>query len=148
VKLLRIAMLAALVALLTAQAYTQSTSTNDPIIRTGGGHGSVAITSPIFRVISPSGNSPALSTVPASTDCVLMQPAKAPVSVPGCLFKNYITSPRGIGITITRLTFIIDNAQFSGPLNCGTDTALFGTAPSRCAVFRRVQTEPSLLLRS
>jgi hypothetical protein len=132
----RIVVFAALAALYSAGALAQ---VNDPIVRTGGGSGSVAITSPIFRIVSPSGTSPVLPNVTGSTDCVLQQPFKAATTVPGCLFQNKITTPRGIGLTITRLTFIIDNSEFSGPLNCGTDTQLYGSGPfAMCGI----QTSP------
>ena len=131
-KAFRIVVFAAFAALYSAGTLAQ---VNDPIIRTGGGGGSVAITSPIFRIVSPSGTSPVLPGITGSTDCVLQQPFKAATTVPGCLFQNKITTPRGIGLTITRLTFIIDNSEFSGPLNCGTDTALFGNGPfTMCGV--------------
>jgi hypothetical protein len=135
-KAFRVVVFAAFAALYSAAALAQ---VNDPIVRTGGGHGSVAITSPIFRIISPSGTSPVIPGVTGSTDCVLQQPFKAATTAPGCLFKNSITTPRGIGLTITRLTFVIDNSQYSGPLNCGTDTQLFGTGPfAMCGI----QTSP------
>lgn len=131
-KALRIAAFAALAVLYAARVHAQS---NDPVIRTGGGSGSVAVTSPIFRVVSPSGNSPALNTVPGSTDCVLFQPGKTSTAVPGCFFKNEIVLPRGTGITITRLIFVVDNADFTGILTCGTDTTLGGAGPfSACSV--------------
>ena len=131
----RIAAFAALVVFCAAQVHAKSIPTNDPVIRTGGGGGSVAIFSPIFRVESPSGNSPALTTVQGSTDCVLSQPGTAPTAVPGCFFKNRIMLPGGTGVTITRLIFVVDDAEFSGTLNCGTDTALGGTGPfSACRV--------------
>jgi hypothetical protein len=132
----RIVVFAAFAVLYSAGTLAQ---VNDPIVRTGGGHGSVAITSPIFRIVSPSGTSPVLPDVSGSTDCVLQQPFKAATTVPGCLFQNKIMTPRGIGLTITRLTFIIDNSEFSGPLNCGTDTQLFGMGPfAMCGI----QTSP------
>lgn len=107
---------------------------NDPVIRTGGGHGSVPVTSLIFSVASPSGNSPALTTVPNSTDCVLTQKGVAS-SVPQCFFQNKITLPKGKGVTISRLVFIVDSAEYTGPLTCGTDTTLGGTGPfATCTV--------------
>jgi len=136
-KLFRIAVLAAFAVFVAAQAHADSTPTNDPVIRAGGGGGSVAITSPIFGMATPSGNSPALSTLPGSTDCVLMQLGKAPTTAPGCFFKNEITMPHEAvaDVTITRLTFVVDNADFSGTLTCGTDTALGGSGPfSTCRV--------------
>jgi hypothetical protein len=55
--------------------------------------------------------------------------------VPGCFFKNEIVLPGGAGITITRLIFVVDNADFTGPLTCGTDTTLGGPGPfSACSV--------------
>lgn len=129
----RIATFAALAVLCAAQIHAQSIPTNDPVIRIGGGHGSVAVTSPVFRVESPSGTSPA--ALPGGTDCVLSQPGKAPTAVPGCFFQNKIMLPGGTGATITRLIFVVDNADFSGTLTCGTDTALGGTGPfSACRV--------------
>jgi hypothetical protein len=131
-KALRIAALAALAVLYAAGVHAQS---NDPVIRTGGGTHSVAVTSPIFRVVSPSGNSPALSTVPNSTDCVLYQPGQTSTAVPGCFFKNEIVLPGGADLIITRLIFVVDNADFTGVLTCGTDTTLGGTGPfSACSV--------------
>lgn len=106
---------------------------NDPVIRTGGKGDSVAVTSFIFTVASPSGNSPALSTVPGSTDCVLSQRGRA-TTVPGCFFQNNITL-QGNGVTISRLIFVVDNAEYTGVLTCGTDTALGGTGPfAACTV--------------
>jgi len=134
-KAFRIAAFAALAVLYAAQVHAQSTPPNDPVIRTGGGSHSVGVTSPIFKVVSPSGNSPALNTLSGSTDCVLAQPGKAPTTVPGCFFKNNIMLPGGTGVTITRLIFIVDSDEFSGILTCGTDTALGGTGPfAACSV--------------
>lgn len=131
-KALRIAAFAALALLYAACANAQ---VNDPVIRTGGGNHSVAVTSPFFRIGSPSGNSPALTTVPNSTDCVLWQPGKASTSVPGCFFKNNITLPGGTGITITRLVFVVENDNYTGVLTCGTDTTLGKTGPfAACSV--------------
>ena len=132
----RIAVLAAFAVFIAGQAHAASTPTPDPVIRTGGGTGSVAITSPVFAIVTPSGNSPALTTVPGSTDCVLIQPGKAPMTAPGCFFKNEITMPDGVtNVTITRLNFVVDNADFSGILTCGTDTTLGGHGPfSMCRV--------------
>lgn len=107
----------------------------DPVIRTGGGCCSVAVTSFIFSVETPTGNSPALSTVPNSTDCVLTQRGTA-TSVPGCGFKNKITLPGGKGVTISRLVFIVEDAEYATPpLLCGTDTFLGGAGPfAACTV--------------
>ena len=131
IKPFRIAVLAAFAVFIAAQAHAASTPTPDPVIRTGGGGGSVAITSPVFGIVTPSGNSPELSTLPGSTDCVLIQPGTAPTTAPGCFFKNEITMPpRGVAnVTITRLNFVVDNADFSGTLTCGTNTALGGPGP-------------------
>jgi len=133
----RITVLAAFAVFIAAQAHAASTATPDPVIRTGGGGGSVAITSPVFAIVTPSGNSPALSTVSGSTDCVLIQPGKAPTTAPGCFFQNEITMlPDGVAdVTITRLTFVVDHADFSGTLTCGTNTTLGGPGPfSMCRV--------------
>lgn len=126
-KAFRIASFAVLAVLSGGRVHAQST--NDPVIRTGGGRGSVAITSPFFRVVSPSGTSPVLPNVQDSTDCVLLQPGEAPTSVPGCFFKNKIVLPDGAGVTITRLVFVVDNADFSGILTCDTNTQLGGPGP-------------------
>ena len=126
----RIAAIAAFALVYATSIHAQ----NDPVIRTGGKGDSVAVTSFIFTVASPSGNSPALSTVPDSTDCVLSQRGKA-TSVPGCFFQNNIITLQGKGVTISRLVFVVDNAEYTGVLTCGTDTFLGGTGPfAACTV--------------
>jgi hypothetical protein len=131
-KAFRIAAIAAFLLVFAALVYAQVP--NDPVIRTGGGHHSVPVTSVIFGVGSPSGNSPALSTVPDSTDCVLTQKGQT-ASVPGCFFKNNITTLRGKPRTISRLVFLVNNSEYTGTLTCGTDTTLGGPGPfAACTV--------------
>lgn len=100
-------------------------STVDPVIRTGGGSGSVAISSPNFIIVSPSGNSPGTS------DCILIQNGVS-TPAPGCFFLNDITTGQGAGntgSTITQLVFVASRVDFSGSLTCQLSTALGGVSP-------------------
>lgn len=105
----------------------------DPAIRTGGGHGSVAITSPDFVIVSPSGDSPSTS------DCVVIQHGVSTIA-PGCFFINKIMTDEGdegqVGATIKGVIFIVGKSSFSGALSCALDTALGGVSPwfSKCTV--------------
>jgi hypothetical protein len=102
----------------------------DPAIRTGGGHGSVAITSPDFVIVSPSGDSPSTS------DCVVIQHGVS-TTAPGCFFINKIMTDGGkVGATIKGVIFIVGKSSFSGALSCALDTALGGVSPwfSKCTV--------------
>ena len=131
----RVPVLAASALAVLCAAQVSAQSVPDPAIRIGGGKGSVPITSPIFGVLTPSGNSPALSSVPGSTDCVLLQLGKPPAAVPQCYFQNKIKALGGAGFTITRLTFVVDNADAPGVLTCGLDTVLGGIGPfASCSV--------------
>jgi hypothetical protein len=101
----------------------------DPAIRTGGGHGSVAITSPDFVIVSPTGDSPATS------DCLVIQHGVS-TTAPGCFFINKIMGEEGQGATIKGLVFVVSKASLSGALSCALDTALGGVSPwfSKCNV--------------
>jgi len=100
----------------------------DPVIRTGGGSGSVAITSPDFVIVSPTGNSPGTS------DCLVIQGGVS-TTAPGCFFVNKITDGEA-GVTIKGVIFFVRRAAFSGALSCALDTALGGVSPwfTKCTV--------------
>jgi hypothetical protein len=101
----------------------------DPAIRTGGGRGSIPITSPDFVIVSPTGDSPATS------DCVVIQHGVS-TTAPGCFFINKIKKDDGGGVTIKGLFFVANKASISGALSCALDTALGGVSPwfSKCSV--------------
>jgi len=101
----------------------------DPAIRTGGGHGSVAITSPDFVIVSPTGDSPATS------DCLVIQHGVS-TTAPGCFFINKIMGEEGQGATIKGVVFIASKSSITGALSCALDTALGGVSPwfSKCNV--------------
>jgi hypothetical protein len=127
-KLLRIVALSVFVVLSTAGAHADSIPTDDPVIRTGGHGGSVPITFPTFRILTPTGNSPT-----DGTDCFLIQGGVA-TDAPGCFFSNDITEGQA-GATIDALAFVVSNASFSGTLSCALSTALGGASPfTNCAV--------------
>lgn len=110
---------------ITPTSSAGQSSTVDPVIRTGGGTGSVDITSPNFVIVSPSGNSPGTS------DCILIQDGVS-TSAPHCLFLNNITAGQGTsmtGVTITRLIVVASKVDFSGTLSCDLSTALGGISP-------------------
>jgi hypothetical protein len=122
-----------LVGLLSVLAAKAQNTPPDPAIRTGGGHGSVAITSADFVIVSPSGDSPATS------DCVVIQHGLS-TTAPGCFFVNKIMTDDGNGGTIKGVIFIAGKASFSGALSCALDTALGGVSPwfSKCTVANRL----------
>lgn len=125
-KSLRIVALAAFVVLSTALAVADSIPTGDPVIRTGGGTGSVPITSPIFTILTATGNSPT-----DGTPCVLTLGGNS-TSAPACFFLNEITRHDN---TIHELIFIASPADLSGTLTCALSTALGGQSPwfTECA---------------
>ena len=102
----------------------------DPVIRTGGGGGSVAITSPDFTIVSTTGNSPT-----DSTPCLVIQHGVT-TSAPGCFFINKIVTEGGGGATIKGVIFVVNKDAVSGPLSCALNTALGGVSPwfSKCTV--------------
>jgi hypothetical protein len=128
-KLLRIVALAAFVVLCTVQAHADSIPTGDPVIRSGGGSGSVPITFPTFFILTPTGSSPT-----DGTDCFLIQGGVS-TDAPGCFFSNHIMTGQG-GATIDALVFVVSKASFSGTLSCALSTALGGDSPwfTNCAV--------------
>ena len=127
-KLLRIVALAGFVVLSTARAHADSIPTDDPVIRTGGHGGSVSITFPTFRILTPTGDSPT-----DGTDCILIQGGVA-TGAPGCFFSNDIMKGQA-GATIDALVFVVSKASFSGTLSCALSTALGGASPfTNCAV--------------
>lgn len=117
------------IGLLTVLAAKAQTTPPDPAIRTGGGHGSVAITSPDFVIVSPSGDSPSTS------DCIVIQHGVS-TTAPGCFFLNHITTEKGQGVTIKVVFFVVGKKSLSGALSCALDTALGGVSPwfSKCTV--------------
>ena len=115
--LLRTVALAAFVVLSSAGAHADSIPTGDPVIRAGGGSGSVPITFPTFRILTPTGSSPT-----DGTDCFLIQGGVS-TEAPGCFFSNDIKS----GFTIDALVFVV-TANFSGSLTCALSTALGGAS--------------------
>ena len=126
--LLRTVALAAFVVLSSAGAHADSIPTGDPVIRAGGGSGSVPITFPTFRILTPTGSSPT-----DGTDCFLIQGGIS-TPAPGCFFSNDITTGRG-GATIEALVFVVSKADFSGTLTCALSTALGGASSfTNCAV--------------
>ena len=128
-KSLRIVALVAFVALSTAVAVADSIPPGDPVIRTGGGTGSVPITSPIFTILTATGNSPT-----DGTPCVLMLGGIS-TPAPGCIFLNDIKKGNGAGTTINALLFVASKSDFSGTLSCALSTALGGPSPfTQCAV--------------
>lgn len=109
----------------SAGGFFGQSSTVDPVIRTGGGGGSVPISDPNFVIVSPSGNSP------GTTDCILIQDGVS-TTAPGCFFLNNITAGQGgsqTGVTITRLTVVASRLDYSGTLSCQLSTALGGVSP-------------------
>lgn len=104
-------------------------ATADPQVRTGGGGGSIAITSPDFTIVSPTGNSPGTS------DCLLIQHGVSTIA-PGCFFINKIVTDEGAGATIKGVIFVVSKSSFSGALSCALNTALGGVSPwfSKCTV--------------
>lgn len=120
-KSLRIVALASFVLLSTAVAFADLVPAGDPVIRSGGGSGSVLITSPFFGVITATGNSPV-----DGTPCILVQRGNS-VSAPGCFFLNDIKTDDDA--TIHELIFIASQADFSGTLSCALSTALGGQSP-------------------
>jgi len=117
--LLRIVALAAFVLFSSAGVHADSIPTGDPVIRAGGGSGSVPITFPTFRILTPTGSSPT-----DGTDCFLIQGGVS-TPAPGCFFSNDITTGRGA--TIDALVFVV-TANFSGSLTCALSTALGGAS--------------------
>ena len=109
----------------SAGGFFGQSSTVDPVVRTGGGGGSVPISSPNFVIVSPTGNSPGTS------DCILIQNGVS-TPAPGCFFLNNITAGQGAsqtGVTITRLIVVASKMDFSGTLSCQLSTALGGVSP-------------------
>jgi hypothetical protein len=118
------------IGLLSVPAAKAQSTPPDPAIRTGGGRGSVPITSPDFIIVSPSGDSPSTS------DCVVIQRGVS-TTAPGCFFVNQITTDKGtVGVTIKVVFFIVGKNSASGALSCALDTALGGVSPwfSKCTV--------------
>jgi len=115
--LLRTVALAAFVVLSSAGAHADSIPTGDPVIRAGGGSGSVPITSPIFGILTQTGASPT-----DGSPCFLIQGGVS-TEAPGCFFSNDIKS----GFTIDALVFVV-TANFSGSLTCALSTALGGAS--------------------
>jgi hypothetical protein len=117
------------IGLLSVPAAKAQATPPDPVIRTGGGHGSVAITSPDFVIVSPSGDSPSTS------DCLVIQHGVS-TTASGCFFVNKITDDEQNGATIKGVIFFVSKASFSGALSCALDTALGGVSPwfSKCTV--------------
>ena len=128
-KTLFVPVAAIFIGLLSVTAANAQTTPPDPAIRTGGGHGSVAITSPDFVIVSPTGDSPATS------DCLVIQHGVS-TTAPGCFFVNKIITDEGQGATIKGVIFFVSKASLSGALSCALDTALGGVSPwfSRCTV--------------
>jgi hypothetical protein len=124
-KSVRLVALAAFVVLSIAVALADSI---DPVVRTGGGTGSVAITSPIFTMVTPTGNSPT-----DGTPCVLIQGSTS-TQAPECVFSNDI----GDGTTIHELVFVASKADFSGTLSCELMTKFGGPSPyfKHCAAMQ------------
>ena len=118
-----------LIGLLSVRAAKAQAAPPDPAIRTGGGRGSVAITSPDFVIVSPTGDSPATS------DCLVIQHGVS-TTAPGCFFVNKIMTEDGNGATIKGVIFVANKASISGALSCALDTALGGVSPwfSKCTV--------------
>jgi hypothetical protein len=125
-KSLRVVALAAFVVLCTAVAFADLIP--DPVIRSGGGTGSIPITSHVFTIVTPTGASPTDGSA-----CILIQ-AGISTSAPGCFFKNDIETGNGTGTTINALLFVADKADFSGSLSCALSTALGGQSQfTQCA---------------
>ena len=117
-KSLRIVALAAFVVLCTAVAFADSIPPPDPVIRGGGGTGSVPITSSVFTILTKSGMSPT-----DGTPCILIQGGNS-TSADGCIFRNDITTPPG-DKTIQQLV-VVASPTYSGSLTCLLSTALGG----------------------
>jgi len=128
-KTLFVPMAVIFIALLSVPAAMAQATLPDPAIRTGGGRGSIAITSPDFVIVSPTGDSPATS------DCVVIQHGVS-TTAPGCFFVNKIMTETGKGATIKGVFFVVSKASLSGALSCALDTALGGVSPwfSKCTV--------------
>jgi hypothetical protein len=91
----------------------------DPVIRSGGGSGSVPITSSTFTIGTASGSSPT-----DGTPCLLLVGGNS-TPAPGCFFLNQIGTSAD---TIRVMVFIADQ-NFSGVLTCALTTALGGPSP-------------------
>jgi len=128
-KSVRILALAAFLVFSTAVALADSIPPGDPVIRTGGGTGSVPIYWPTFTILTATGNSPT-----DGTPCVLMLGGIS-TPAPGCIFLNDIKKGNGAGTTINALLFIASKADFSGTLSCALSTAIGGQSPwfTQCA---------------
>ena len=113
-KSVRILALAAFLVFSTAVALADSIPPGDPVIRTGGGTGSVPIYWPTFTILTATGNSPT-----DGTPCMLTKEDN-PTPAPGCFFLNDIQTE---GNTIHKLIFVAET-DFSGPLTCALSTAL------------------------
>jgi hypothetical protein len=98
-------------------------SGGDPVIRSGGGTGSVPITSPQFTIVTATGNSPT-----DGTPCILMLGGIS-TPAPNCIFLNDIKKGSGVGTTINALLFQASKADFSGTLSCALSTAVGGQSP-------------------
>ena len=103
--------------LYAAQAEADSVPIGDPVIRSGGGTGSVPITSTKFSILTPTGNSPT-----DGSDCFLIQGGVS-TEAPGCFFSNDIKR----GFTIDTLVFVV-TTDFSGNLTCALSTLLGGAS--------------------
>jgi hypothetical protein len=133
-KTLFVPMAVIFIGLLSVPAAKAQATPPDPAIRTGGGHGSVAITSPDFVIVSPTGDSPGTS------DCLVIQHGVS-TTAPGCFFVNKIMTDEEeaggeAGATIRGVIFVVSKASFSGALSCALDTTLGGVSPwfSKCTV--------------
>jgi hypothetical protein len=130
------------VVLCAAQVRADSTPTSDPKVKTGGGSGSVPITSTIFSItIDPSG-----SSGPDIAPCTLTEGGISTLA-PDCVFQNDIMvevapvcppdcyDDPEVGVTISQLSFFISNTVFSGTLTCDLLTA-YGPSPwfNACSV--------------
>ena len=120
-KSLRIVASAAFVVLCTAVAFADSIPPPDPVIRGGGGTGSVPITSSVFTILTKSGMSPT-----DGTPCILIQGGNS-TSADGCIFRNDITTPPG-DKTIQQLV-VVASPTYSGSLTCFLNTLLGGPSP-------------------
>ena len=118
-KSVRILALAAFLVFSTAVALADSIPPGDPVIRTGGGTGSVPIYWPTFTILTATGNSPT-----DGTPCMLTKEDN-PTPAPGCFFLNDIQTE---GNTIHKLIFVAET-DFSGPLTCALSTAQGGQSP-------------------
>jgi len=117
--------LAALIVGFTAVAFAGSIPAGDPVVRTGGGTGSVPINSSTFTIFTATGSSPT-----DGTPCVLLLGSNS-TPAPECIFQNDI----GTNGDMVHELVVISSQDFAGSITCALSTALGGQSLfTRCDV--------------